>query len=124
MKVFIKYKTDGYKYDQKNLETDLMYAWNGYVFRQLNGIHEILVCMEQNKPILVFSEDVGDHIRDENIDNYIKFAINPSSIAMVFPDESVEPPEYEYPGRFGPDKVVRKKKELDKGFVKDTGEPG
>ena len=85
MKIFIKYKTDGYSYPQKNLDTDKMYAWNGYVFRQFESLQELLVCMQQNKPIMVLSENVGDHMKNDNVDKYVEFVINPSAIAMVFP---------------------------------------
>lgn len=129
MKVFIKYKTDGYSYNQKNLDTDLMYAWNGYVFRQLNSLQEILVCMEQNKPILILDENVGDHVRDEHVDKYILFAINPSSVAMVFPDRSARGAIDEAEkvnkeaelrvGAFPPDVAVRKAKELERVEYRD-----
>ena len=114
MKISIKYKRDGYSYPQKNLDTDKMYAWNGHVFRKLNGWEELTICMEHNKPIMVLSdeaEEAGGYVNAERVHKYVEFVINPSSIAIVFPVKQGDKVT-EKSKAFPPDEAVRKEKEL------------
>lgn len=92
MKIYVKYKTGGYEKEQRFLDTNKMYAWNGHVFRQLCDWAELMVCIEKNKSIMVLGEPVGGYISEGNVDQcndqgamLVEFIINPSSIAMVFP---------------------------------------
>jgi len=94
MKIFIKYKTDGYSYSQKNLDTDKMYAWNGHTYIAFYNWKEIFECMSVNSPIVVLDKNVGSSASMDDITKHMLFVINPSSIAVVFPmvEEKVETP--------------------------------
>lgn len=85
MKISIKYKRDGYSYPQKNLDTDMMYAWNGHTYIAFYNWKEIFECMSVNSPIVVLSKNVGSSASMDDIVKYMLFVINPSAIAIVFP---------------------------------------
>ena len=87
MKIFIKYKQGGYNRDLRFLDTDLMYYFNGHVYKSIHNWLEIFKCMRDNNPIIVLSKGVGSSPDGSVIHENIEFVINPSSIAMVFPVE-------------------------------------
>jgi hypothetical protein len=97
MKIFIKYKTDGYKYDQKFVDTDMM-LYEGHVLpsgkallRQVVNLQDLGYLIEKNRSIFVLHEPMeldGGQIEYDAVEFNISFIINPSSIAMVFPDRS------------------------------------
>ena len=85
MKIFIKYKTDGYSYPQKNLDTDRMYYFNGTSYEKLRNWLVIINCIKENYPIVVLLDQVGEFVSDGAFADEIECVINPSAIAMVFP---------------------------------------
>lgn len=97
MKIFIKYKTDGYNYNQKNLDTDLM-LYEGHVLpsgkallRQVKDLQDLGYLIEKNRSIFVLHEPMeldGGQIEYDAVEFNISFIINSSSIAMIFPDRS------------------------------------
>jgi len=90
MKIFIKYKQGGYNRDLRFLDTDLMYYFNGHVYKSIHNWLEIFKCMRDNNPIIVLSKGAGASPDGSTIHKNIVCVINPSEIAVVFPMEEEE----------------------------------